>query len=290
MLKHRLTFGTLMIALLLGSLYADQALGRVSLGGVTLPAGLVILLLAAGLVAAAARELAAIFRAKSLPGDALMLALAGLAGLIAMWLPGDAVAVASVAGVAAVAGAVLLVAIARQCLPTQRCDGALAAGGAASLAFIYLGLLPGFFLLIRQGHSAWAVAGVILIIKACDIGAYFTGRTLGRHKLIAWLSPGKTWEGLGGGVALAAAAALGLAAMSNATGPTTYPLALAAAGGALLGLVGQLGDLVASALKRDAGIKDAGRSIPGFGGVLDVVDSPLLAAPVAYALLILLAR
>ena len=129
----------------------------------------------------------------------------------------------------------------------------------------------------------------MLVIKSCDVGAYFTGRWLGRHKLILWLSPGKTKEGLAGGMLLAAALAAGLwwatgAGLGDSTLPAA-PLWAVALGGAGLGLVGQVGDLFASALKRAAGVKDYARSIPGFGGVMDVGDSVLLAGPVVFALL-----
>ncbi|MCC7407600.1 MAG: phosphatidate cytidylyltransferase, partial [Phycisphaeraceae bacterium] len=150
----------------------------------------------------------------------------------------------------------------------------------------------------RRWHDAEVVAAIILITKACDVGAYFTGRFLGRHKLIPWLSPGKTWEGLLGGVALSALVALLLAWLLNDLGlaghwqpnprqfvPQPYPLWLVPIAGAILGLVGQFGDLTASLFKRDAGFKDSGSSVPGFGGLLDVIDSPLIVAPVAYWLL-----
>jgi phosphatidate cytidylyltransferase len=167
----------------------------------------------------------------------------------------------------------------------------MAASGAAAFAFIYLGLLAGFLLALRRDQSAWAILGVLLIIKSCDIGAYFTGRAIGRHKLIPWLSPGKTWEGLLGGAALSAAVGVGVAwvARSLELPEHARPLAfsqmsfgLAALIGVAFGLVGQAGDLFESVLKRDAGMKDSGRSLPGFGGVLDVADSVLLVAPIAY--------
>ena len=184
----------------------------------------------------------------------------------------------------------------------RRTDGAVAAAAVTMFSLIYLGLLPGFLLAIRRWHSAWVVLGVLLIVKACDSGAFATGKTIGRHKLIPWLSPGKTWEGLVGGVISAALVAMAMAALSNAFQiagtwenvegvyeylPAHFHLWRSAAAGAAIGLVGQFGDLVASLFKRDAGIKDSGSSIPGFGGLIDLADSPIVAAPLAYWLLVL---
>ncbi|WP_428389382.1 phosphatidate cytidylyltransferase [Mucisphaera sp.] len=179
-------------------------------------------------------------------------------------------------------------------------EGALMSAAAAMLCIVYLGLMPGFLLAIRWWHPAWTIVALILIIKACDIGAYFAGRWFGRTPLIPLISPKKTVEGLVGGLLFSAMVAVTLAAISNATGVSghwitnqpvpefvayNYPLPLAAIAGAFLGLVGQFGDLVASLFKRDAHVKDSGSSVPGFGGMLDVVDSLLLAAPAGYAIL-----
>jgi phosphatidate cytidylyltransferase len=149
----------------------------------------------------------------------------------------------------------------------------------ACFACVYLGVFPASMLLIRAEFGAWVLLAVIGVIKVCDIGAYFTGRAIGRHKLIPWLSPGKTWEGLAGGVLWAAAAAAGLSAIVDWM---SWPAA--AFIGVMLGLAGQAGDLFESALKRTAGAKDSG-AVPGFGGVLDLVDSPLVGAPAALWLL-----
>jgi predicted nucleic acid-binding Zn-ribbon protein len=81
--------------------------------------------------------------------------------------------------------------------------GVVAAAGAVVFAMVYLGFMLGFLLALRRSHSAWIVVGVIVATKSCDTGAYFTGRAVERHKLIPWLSPGKTWEGLFGGVVVA---------------------------------------------------------------------------------------
>jgi CDP-diglyceride synthetase len=167
----------------------------------------------------------------------------------------------------------------------HRVEGAMANAGGTLLAIVYLGVLPGFFLPICMTHSAWMTLAIVCVVKCADIGAYTTGHAIGRHKLIPWLSPGKTVEGFIGGLvfsALIGAAAAGI----FPTPGLSWPQGLV--GGAILGAVGQIGDLFESLLKRDAGVKDSG-AVPGFGGVLDILDSPLLAAPVAYWLLKLVA-
>ena len=145
----------------------------------------------------------------------------------------------------------------------------------------YLALLPSFLAQLRwSAGGARALALTIFVPKVCDIGAYFTGRLLGRHKMAPVLSPKKTWEGLAGGLL---AAALIAVVLNRVLQPA--PLAgdvLAAGFGLSVGLAGVLGDLAESLVKRDCGRKDASHVLPGFGGVLDVVDSVLFAAPMAY--------
>lgn len=164
-----------------------------------------------------------------------------------------------------------------------------AAGG--SLAAAYAGGALGGWLLLRQEHDAWVLGAAVLSIKSCDIGAYFTGVAIGRRKLIPWLSPGKTWEGLVGGVCTSAAVAAGCAfwgqaVLEGAAGGLPGP-AVAAVFGGLLGLLGQAGDLAESVLKRAAGAKDSGRTLPGLGGIFDVMDSLL---PAGFLLPLLLAN
>ncbi|MGN6369627.1 MAG: phosphatidate cytidylyltransferase [Phycisphaerae bacterium] len=160
----------------------------------------------------------------------------------------------------------------------HRVEGAMANAGGTLLAIVYLGVLPGFFLPICMTHSAWMLLAIVCIVKSADIGAYATGHAIGKHKLIPWLSPGKTIEGFFGGLAFSGAVGAAFSLLFF----FSWPQGLIA--GILLGAVGQLGDLLESLLKRDAGVKDSG-TVPGFGGVLDILDSPLLAAPVAYWLL-----
>lgn len=155
------------------------------------------------------------------------------------------------------------------------------------LSALYLGGLGWFLMALRVKHSAHGgfqgntlvILAILLTVKLTDVGAFFGGKALGRHKLIPWLSPGKTWEGLACGMALAAVVGMCCAPFIE---NLTWDKALVF--GALMGAIGQGGDLLESLMKRDAEVKDSGSLIPGFGGVLDVIDSPLLAAPFAYLL------
>jgi phosphatidate cytidylyltransferase len=117
-------------------------------------------------------------------------------------------------------------------------------------------------------------------VKFCDIGAYFTGRFLGRHLWVPSISPKKTWEGFFGGIVIAVIAASLFAQFSAIMG-----IGRAVVFGVVAAVTGQLGDLLESMLKRDAGSKDSASLIPEFGGVLDLLDSVLVAAPFAYLVL-----
>lgn len=122
------------------------------------------------------------------------------------------------------------------------------------------------------------VVALLAAIWVCDTAAYFAGLTLGRHKLFARVSPGKTWEGtvagfLGSVLTFWLARRAGLSYLS-----TTEALTL----GTLVGVFGQLGDLVESRFKRDAGVKDSSAIIPGHGGVYDRFDSLVFVAPIVY--------
>jgi phosphatidate cytidylyltransferase len=159
-------------------------------------------------------------------------------------------------------------------------DGVLRNCGVSCFAMVYLGVLGAFVLAIRIDIGLWEMFTVICVVKVSDIGAYTFGRMVGKHKLAPRVSPGKTWEGMGGAVLAGGALSFAFAA---AFGIMSAWLALAFGG--CLAVVGQFSDLVESMLKRDAGRKDSSSAVPGFGGILDVIDSPLFAAPFAYVFL-----
>jgi phosphatidate cytidylyltransferase len=129
----------------------------------------------------------------------------------------------------------------------------------------------------------------LIVVIACDAGAYFAGRAYGRRKLAPRVSPGKTVEGALGGVLVGTLAGLATKGVFDVFWPelsVAFPWAAAIPFGIVLSLVGIVGDLVESLLKRDAAMKDTGALLPGMGGVLDRIDSPLLGIPIMYYLLL----
>lgn len=126
--------------------------------------------------------------------------------------------------------------------------------------------------LLGDWGAQWTLF-LFVLVAAADVGAFFSGRAFGRHKLAVNVSPGKTWEGVVGGlVAVALVAAAGSAWFETRVLPTMAAAVTVAA-------FSVLGDLTISMLKRSAGMKDSGRIFPGHGGVLDRVDSLLAALP-----------
>jgi phosphatidate cytidylyltransferase len=162
-------------------------------------------------------------------------------------------------------------------------------------------VLRGFYDTARGRFGEETVAGMdpdvgafylfftIAVVIAGDAGAYFAGRAYGRRKLAPSVSPGKTVEGALGALVAGVAMALGCKAFFDAWRPgLSAELGFVTCGilGFVLAIVGIVGDLVESLLKRDAQVKDTGRILPGTGGVMDRIDSNLLAIPVMYYLLL----
>jgi phosphatidate cytidylyltransferase len=126
---------------------------------------------------------------------------------------------------------------------------------------------------------------VVAVAKFCDVGALLTGLAIGRHPMAPQISPNKTWEGAAGGVATAA----GVAALVAWLGRAVLPAAMSPAHAALLAVplavIAIVSDLLESVFKRRAVLKDSGGAVPGIGGIFDLSDSLILAAPVGYFLL-----
>jgi phosphatidate cytidylyltransferase len=152
-------------------------------------------------------------------------------------------------------------------------------GSAAASIFsaVYIGLPLGALVAVRYGAGREAILLLLVVIVVSDSAQYYTGRAFGRHKLAPEISPKKTVEGAVGGVVFATAA---MALLGRYVLPA--PVWVLAPLGAVLSLLGIVGDLFESLLKRSAGLKDSSRLIPGHGGVLDRIDSWLFAGPVYY--------
>lgn len=155
---------------------------------------------------------------------------------------------------------------------------------AAVYTAVYVPFLAAFaVLMLRPEDGADRVTTFLLVTACSDIGGYLVGVLIGRHPMAPRISPKKSWEGFAGSVVFCAAG--GAAAMIYLLDEPWWKgvlLGLAAAGAATLG------DLAESLLKRDLGIKDMGRLLPGHGGIMDRLDSLLVTAPVAWAMLALL--
>ena len=161
-------------------------------------------------------------------------------------------------------------------------DKMVASTGATILGVLYVVLLGGHLVALRTGFeerlSAHLLSFFFLVLMGSDTGAYYTGRAIGKHKLAPTISPGKTWEGVAGGVL----AALVLDAVAHFWFFRELPFKWALPLAALMTVMGILGDLTESALKRGAGAKDAAKILPGHGGALDRLDSLLFNAPLIY--------
>ena len=143
--------------------------------------------------------------------------------------------------------------------------------------------------LFDENSGAFLLIFTLTAVVLCDAGAYFAGRAWGKRKLAPKISPGKTVEGALGGIIAGTVAALLCKGVFDLFWPDLsrgLPWALAAPIALLLATAGLVGDLVESLLKRDAAQKDAGTLLPGMGGVLDRIDSALLAIPVMYYLML----
>lgn len=158
----------------------------------------------------------------------------------------------------------------------------IASTGATILGVLYIVLTGGHLVAIRTGFrqslSADLLCFFFLVLMGSDTGAYYVGRAFGKHKLAPSISPGKTWEGVAG----ALVTSLLMATVAHYWFFRELPLKLALPLAALMTIVGILGDLTESALKRGAGAKDAANILPGHGGLLDRLDSLLFNAPVIY--------
>jgi phosphatidate cytidylyltransferase len=164
---------------------------------------------------------------------------------------------------------------------------ALAGMGAAAFALVYIGWTASHVPLMHATPEIGPGLVMLLLVAvaATDTGAYFVGKNLGRRKMAPVISPNKTWEGAAGGLLFPVLLFVAIAVLAEREGWSVFPdwsLPRFGATAAALSVAAQIGDLVESKLKRDAGVKDSGGIFPGHGGALDRCDGFLFAAPLLY--------
>jgi phosphatidate cytidylyltransferase len=299
MLRTRLIVGTLMIAALVGLCWLDHF---AAIPGAWLAPVLVAFTLLA------TQELLGLFAAKGLTPTAPVVYLGNLLVVLSPWGPVVGNVIGGVPGssilkpnpvmfgltangilVGALAISVVLALLAE--MARYEGPGRVTENLAATLfAILYLGLMLGFVVRLRLAWGIGALASLVIVVKMGDTGAYFCGKAFGRHRMTPRLSPSKTIEGAIGAIVFSVLASW---AVFEWLVPITTPgvphagahasVLGSIAFGVLIGIAGIFGDLAESLLKRDAACKDSSSWVPGLGGVLDMLDSILLAAPLAYA-------
>jgi phosphatidate cytidylyltransferase len=230
------------------------------------------------------------------PAWAFQIAVAAV-GLIAFWefdhiAEANGIARAGYAGMAAGLAlmfaprpeiVVVLVAFLGMTLAMRVADlsDAMAAGAVFTLGMVYIFGAFRCAIELRSINAHWLMFA-FLLSWAGDTAALYIGKAFGRHALAPRVSPAKTWEGAIGSVAGGILAGWVYAHYLIPAAPVAIVIAIAAVGN----LAGQFGDLCESAMKRGAGVKDSGSSLPGHGGWLDRIDSSLFSIPVVYALVV----
>ena len=186
--------------------------------------------------------------------------------------------------IATVAGFIIVVLISQTFRFQADFTKMLSGVGVTLLGVLYVGFLGGFLISTRLGFenhpylSTHLLGYFFLVIMGADTGAYFAGKALGKHKLVPKISPGKTVEGLIGGLV----AAGGFAALATFWFFPELPYKWSVPLAMIMAAVSVLGDLAESAMKRGSGAKDAANILPGHGGLLDRLDSLLFNAPILY--------
>jgi phosphatidate cytidylyltransferase len=303
-------------------LVAQWATERTGLGMDLLRRGSVIPLMFLIVLGLGVAEMVRLLRARGIrpfiiPSYVLTLGLVALPWLGPAGYLGDSIADLEGLYWQLLGAAVAILTIGTLCVLRNNPTGTIQDGGATLQTVMYLGFLGSFGLQLRcgptsaQSHGVWVLLIAILVTKSSDIAGYLVGSCLGRHKLMPSVSPGKTVEGAIGGLLGSGLAAVLFAWPGRFPGAATqapnrawwlwnemtccfgnvFPgqgwsvVTKAFIFGAILSFFAQIGDLFESCFKRDAGIKDSGSVMPHYGGILDLVDSPLFSLPVAWFLL-----
>lgn len=276
MLKYRLLFGTLMTIFFAGVVIFDGWLdGSLTSSAPVKPQGTIFCILISLLVVAAQFEFAKLADAKKIK-IFLPVSIIASVFLATSWYWPQFIKIPLGMYIVFVLAFTLLALFLYQYL-FYGTEAVIANCGVNYFSIIYFGLLGGFCVALRIEFGVWALLMFVFVVKCADIGAYTFGKLFGNHKFSPKISPGKTWEGMAGAVFLAIIVSV-IFALSR--GIMAWWLAVIF--GFCFAFIGQLGDLAESLIKRDAQQKDSANNVPGFGGILDVIDSPLGAAFFAY--------
>jgi phosphatidate cytidylyltransferase len=280
-MARRVGLGVLLVAALAGLLWLDSLWSR---GYVFAIAGTLVLTVALA-------EFARLARAAGHAVTSPVLMVGGAAVFLLNWagwaspntFPGPWLA--GLAGLCTMLAAVFAGRIGR-----SRVEGSLQVLGTTMVGLVYLPVLFSFLSAVRLSPCggtapAWGLLGLVTTVAVCkagSVGAYFVGKTLGRHPMTPVVSPNKTVEGALGALLGSVVVSVGLSLFSWGL----LSIGWAVAFGVFVAVAGMLGDLTASLLKREAGLKDSGHLVDGFGGMLDMLDDLLFGAPVGYFVLV----
>jgi phosphatidate cytidylyltransferase len=295
MLRWRLLLGTLIIAALLGLCWLDHLAPAHGLfaGMYLLPLGIVLVVLGSQEIIQML-ETGGMKPCKSLVyvGNILLFASSWFPTAWAAFgpnIPENSSSILSnpFAWTAAIFAVCVFAAFLSAIRRYEKPGGNLANVAATVFALAYLGLMFFFIAQLRLTWGIGALASMIIVVKMGDTGAYTVGRLIGRHKMSPRVSPGKTLEGAAGAIIFACIGAWLSFHLLGSTIMLTGDRSASDFGGwwiygILVGLAGLFGDLSESLMKRDVGVKDSSTWMPGFGGILDILDSLLLAAPIAW--------
>jgi phosphatidate cytidylyltransferase len=289
MLKTRLWMGALLIAGLAGGLWIDEHLGpHIPFGVPPYPCWLLVAIF---VVVGCCRELRQLMRRRGIRTHRWLTYGTVVAITASNWIPFLRVPAPEqmehlVWALSAVCLANMLFLI-REAVIFRDPGSAVITAAGGMLTTFYLGSLAAFLIELRwASYGLLALAAHIAAAKCGDTGAYFGGRAFGRHKLCPSLSPNKTIEGAIAGLISSVLGTLAVVAIGAKISNAPAVMSWSSAGlfGVTVGAAAMVGDLIESLIKRDCQQKDASDLVPGFGGMLDVMDSPLFSAPVAFGL------
>ena len=303
MLSRRLCFGTLIIAIVIGLSWLDVSIYRYGLARdiVWLPKGIVLLPTYLVCLFFMTQEVLRLLNVAGLKPLASSVYLGNLFIAISCWIANviqqynleilknttskggwEWAATASFTALLAVACGVIL-AFAAEMRRYSHPGGVMINLAGAVFTFAYLGLLSCFMIQLHMAYGIGAILSLVIVTKMCDTGAFTFGKLFGRYRITPSLSPGKTLEGVIGGFLFACAGSwLWFDGVLIYFDKSPTPFLGWMMFGFAVALAGMIGDLAGSLIKRDSHMKDSGHAVPGFGGVLDIFDSLLMAAPVAY--------